>query len=149
MGTWTGPGLLDALKTRLEARAGLANVTIATGPLGDETPLEAIVFFSINGDQDWAQIGKAALGAGSRRDTYTVEGAIWIAKPGAGELVIKQTRDRAAAVLGELENELRADPSVAGAVRTCQLTGVAMEQGMDDQGRWCQVSFQLGAMARI
>jgi trehalose-6-phosphatase len=146
MGTWTAPALLDALKARLELRTNIINwkTQIATAPLGDETKPDAIVFFGAEGSQEWAALGKLA-----KDDMFRVEGAIWIVKPGAGETVAKAARDQATARLKELEDELRADPSVGSVVMRCEVQSHQLEQGTNTSGRWCQITFFLNVRQRI
>lgn len=144
MATSAVPAFLDALRTRLLARPGLAGVQVATGPLAEDTALESIQVFRVDTDQVWA-----ALGGRSREETGTMTGAIWIVAPGADEPAIKAARDRAYALLAELESDLRADPSVNGTVRVAQLASADLTQGLNDNGRVAQVTFTVNLEARL
>jgi hypothetical protein len=57
------------------------------------------------------------------------EGAGAFARPGAGEPAIKVARDRAAAILAEIEAQLRDDPTVDGTIRVAQIGRRTGEEG--------------------
>lgn len=137
--SWTAPAVLDQLKSSLTLRAGLAGVQIATAAMGDEKMPEAIIFFGADGTQEWALLENNY----PKQDIYTIEGATWINKAGAGETIAKAARDRAATLLSELEAQLRADQTVNGLVEMCELQAVRLEQGVNSNGRWCQITFGL------
>lgn len=136
---WTAGPVLDQLKTLLEARAGLAGVQVATAAMGDETNPEAIVFFGATGTQTWGQFDTND----PKQDDYTIEGAIWINKPGAGETTAKAARDRASAIFAELEAQLVTDHEVNDLVLIGELTTTRLEQGVNERGRWCQIGFDI------
>lgn len=146
MATWKGPDFLDALKTRLEARAGLAGVQINSAPMGADTAKEAITFHDLDGEQTWA-----ALGQERKKDAFTVDGTTWINKPGKGETIAKEARDRAAVLLAEVEAELKnAFTSVDGnQIRKLNLSNVGLAQGANDQGRWAQVTFSIDVEVQL
>lgn len=144
MATSVVPAFLDAFRARLLARPGLAGVQVATGPLAEDTALESIQLFRVDIDQVWA-----AQGGRSREETGTLTGAIWIVKPGADEPTIKTARDRAYALLAEIESDLRADPSVNGTVRVAQLASADLTQGVNESGRVAQVTFTVNLTARL
>lgn len=137
--SWTGASVLDQLKTSLEARGGLSGVQVGTAPLGDETQREAIIFFGVDGTQEWGILSESS----PKEDTYTIEGAIWINKPGAGEVTAKAARDRAVAIFAEVEAQVRSDQTINGLVMMCEAQSVRLEQGSNTNGRWCQISFDL------
>jgi hypothetical protein len=144
------PAFFDALKALLDARAGIIGpplVTVATGDLAADTPKEAIVLFGALGPRE--SVGLRGPQGISADENVTVRGAIWIVKPGQGETVLKAARDRAAAILAELEQTLKANPTVSG---TCQYAAVSSsghEAGVNDEGRWHQTSFEITYRARL
>lgn len=143
--TSTVPAVLDALKTLLDARAGLAGVTVTTAPSGEPVPMESIQFFGTNGDQAWA-----ALGNRRRRETYTIRGGIFIIKGGAGADVWDAARERAYALLAELEDAIRVSPTLDLADRVIiQLTRADLDQGAQDNGRWAALDIDLGVTAEL
>jgi hypothetical protein len=105
--TSTVPAVLDALKALLGARAGLDGVTVTTAPSGDPIPTESIQFFGTGGDQAWDAIGNRR-----RKETYTIRGGIFIQRRGAGPDVWDAARERAYAILAELEDAIRVLPTL-------------------------------------
>jgi hypothetical protein len=145
------PAFFDALKALLDARPGIIGppaVTVATGDLAADTPKEAIVLAGTTA-ADREAVGLRGPQGISHDHNVTVAGAIWIVKPGQGETVIKQARDRAYALLAELENQLKATPTVSDTCKFAAVTADPLEQGTNDEGRWCQVSFQITYRARL
>jgi hypothetical protein len=144
------PGFLDALKALLDARAGIVGpplVTVATGDLAADTPPEAVLLFGATGPR--TEVGMRGPQGFSYDQDVIVRGAIWIVRPGQGETTLKAARDRAYALLGEVEAQLKATPTVTG---TCQYAAVSdetLEQGVNDAGRWCQLSFEMQYRARL
>jgi hypothetical protein len=100
----TLPAFCDAIVAALKLRAGLSGVSVFSGPVDDlSAGTEAIVF------------GVEMISAENTQDTmpreecweeYDVTGWTWVSKPGAGETVIKASRDRAFAILEELVDYL-------------------------------------------
>ncbi len=144
MATSTVPALLTALAGRLRNRAGLAGVAVATAPDAAGTPAEVIEFLDTAQDQEFA-----ALGGRRREERYEVRGAIFVARLGAGEATATEARERAYALLAEIENELRADPTVGGAIQTAEVARVNLQQGASPDGRLAALEFWLRVRARI
>lgn len=143
--TSTVPAVLDALKALLDARAGLDGVTVTTAPSGDPIPAESIQFFGTNGDQAWAAIGNRR-----RSETYTIRGGIFIQRRGAGQAVWDAARERAYAILAELEDAIRALPTLGLADRVVvQLARVDLDQGGQDNGRWAALDIDIGVTAEL
>ncbi|HJU00262.1 MAG TPA: hypothetical protein VJ966_03545 [Actinomycetes bacterium] len=146
------PAFLDALKVLLDARPGLQGppaVTVATGDLAAETPREAIILAAARGPRATAGLRNPAAGGVPRNQDTVVFGAIWIVKPGQGETVIKAARDRAYALLGEVEQTLLANPQVGGSCMWAFIGTDSIDQGVNDQGRWAQVDFEITYRARL
>ncbi|HTE69092.1 MAG TPA: hypothetical protein VK942_10095 [Actinomycetes bacterium] len=145
------PAFFDALKALLDARAGIIGpplVTVATGDLAADTPKESIVLFGTPTANREA-VGLRGPQGISHDHNVVVAGAIRVVKPGQGETVIKAARDRAYAVLAELENQLKATPTVSDTCKFAAVTDDPLEQGANDEGRWAQISFQITYRARL
>jgi hypothetical protein len=150
--TSTVPDVLDALKALLDARrvaapaGALAGVEVRTAPSGDPVPFESIQMFGTAGDQEWA-----ALGNRRRRESYTIRAGIFIRRMGAGEALAKEVRDRAYAILAELEDAIRVSPTLGLPDRvTIQLARVDLEQGLNpDDGRIAALDLDLAVTAEL
>jgi hypothetical protein len=144
------PAFFDALKALLDARAGIIGpplVTVATGNLAADTPKLAIVLFGATGPRE--SIGLRGPQGISQDENVTVSGAIWIVKPGQDETVIKAARDQAATLLAEVEQTLKANPTVSGTCQYASVSASAIEAGAIDEGRWHQTSFEITYRARL
>ncbi len=142
---------LHALKVAivdgLAARANIisAGVQVSGAFLGKDTAVESIQLTGPDHmDQDWAALGKL-----SRNENITLQGLIWIQKPGADETVIRSTRARAFELLAEVEDFLRADPGVAAVVKYSGLRATDITEGANPEGRVCQLDFEIGAFQRL
>ena len=135
---------LLALKALLEARAGLSGVGVFTAHPGDELPPEAIVVDRVTTDQSWA-----ALGRQRREEGFTTYLVLHIEKAGAGEAIATDARERVYSIKAEVEDALRADPSVSGTVRVADYARDELRQGTGDRGRWAQLEAQIDAKVRI
>lgn len=138
------PAVIDALVAALQARAGLADVTVSSAPMGGGTPRRAIVFMRATGDSEWA-----ALGAGSREERYAVEGLIQSSDPRQEEAGAKATRDDAKALLDEIQAEVGRNKPDVDEVRTSELVVLSWEQGLNPSGRFSQVAFEIRVTARL
>jgi hypothetical protein len=144
------PAFFDALKALLDVRAGIVGpplVAVATGDLAADTPPEAIILAGAAGPRE--NVGLRGPQGISQDQNVTVRGAIWIVKPGQGESIIKAARDRAYALLGELEQQLKSTPTVSGTCQYATVTGDILEQGLNDAGRWAQITWEITYRARL
>lgn len=144
---WTLPSYLDALVTNLKARPGLTGVQVWSAPIAtDEFELEAIAFIDVLTDEE-----SAALGDRRREEIYTIEGVIEVNKPGMGDDVAKEARDRAAALLSEIETEIRDDttqglsPTV---VRRSEIVTINLRQRIREKYRRCIIEFDIAVYHR-
>jgi hypothetical protein len=109
------PALKRNLQTQLQARPGLSGVQISYGAPLPDPQREFIALLDVEGDQR-----AAALGAQRRVETYVLTVVV---------NVIQETTDQRACtercytLAAELENQLRADATVNGAVRIAQIWG--------------------------
>jgi regulator of RNase E activity RraA len=138
--------LKAALVSGLQGVPALNGVQVTSAYIGDEQ--SAVESIQLIGDDriegDWATIGKF-----SRDETITLVGMIEVEKPGAGELVIQATRDRAVALMGEVEKFIVADPSVGGVVKQCKVRPTQMFEHYSAEGRWCLIRFEIEAYTRL
>ncbi|MGN6811855.1 MAG: hypothetical protein ACTHMP_13370, partial [Thermomicrobiales bacterium] len=102
-------------------------------PAGDPLPLEMVEFVGTMSPEATQQWG--ALGNRRKTETYTVHAFIGALVPGAGEDVADQARDRAYAILAEIEDQLRIDPRVNGTVYRSQLASANLLQEIAEEGR--------------
>jgi hypothetical protein len=132
---------LDSIRARLMERSGLAGVRVFTGPVGDKDIGRENIVFGV----DPIEVDQAYPTVPQREafETFSVEGRIWIVKPGGGEAVIKAARDRAMAVLSEVQSECVTNHTMDGAVRDVLLTSYKLEQFPLDAARDCRIAFNL------
>lgn len=127
MATTTTISLKAALITALQARAGLSGVTVSWGewPLTDPA-------------RDWIMVGDitepadqsaAALGQQRREEHYMLHIDCVVRRPYSDDPQTVATR--AAALVAEIENELRDDCTVDDTVRVAQVVGVGLIEGLD------------------
>lgn len=138
-------GLCDALKLR----SGLAGVAIFSGPVSDETGgNEAIEFSEVQNQIDWYALGRKA-----RKETYTVTGWTLVVKYGKDEeQTIRDARDRAFALLDEVNTCLVDDPTVGGIVTTCGITAFDLGQvitGKNTNARGAAIAFTITVEAIV
>lgn len=135
---------MRALKTQLEARAGLAGVPVYTADPGALLPLEAIVMLGFDASQEWAAIGRSA-----KDETFRIPCSVYKALPGASETVVQEVQDRVAAIIAEIETQLRGDPTINGNVRVAAVVEEVLAQGFGDESRKAEATFQIECAARI
>lgn len=127
-------------------RGPLTGVNVFTAHPGDEAGTEAVILHTVRNHQSPQGFGAPHL----REETYVVEGVVFIARGGAGETVIKDARDRATALLVEVETQVRDDPKISGTVASAQIGDQVLEQGFNaDLGRFAQWRFEIEVQASI
>lgn len=155
--------LLDHLKINLEARLAalavsepdptLADVEVHTAITRFDESGEAIEFGTADtdGEADWINIGNQR-----REEKGRIGGLIWIVKPGSGEEVIKEARDRAVLLLNIVATELRANPgqwltsqSVDSAVRVAAIARLRPVQAPTNDGRHMGIEFTIEYEQRL
>jgi hypothetical protein len=105
--------LRTALNAAFAADPALAQVRAYAAMIGDDPlPLE---FVEWHGTEDigitWAALGNLRI-----KEEYTLTGAVFILKPGAGEDVADAARLRVFAIFNAVAATVRADPSLGGVV---------------------------------
>lgn len=140
--------VITDLHTLLEARAGLAGVTVfryAPSPKALEGLREHIILaIRVSGAQEFPMATKYV-----KYDAFTLHGVIYVEKPGAGDEIADDAHARAEALLAEIEAEIQVDPSLGRANTEVQLGGYEHTYGADDRGRLHSMTFDLDCRARM
>lgn len=152
--TSTIPAALDALLAAARAGVG-AGVHVVDGPPVEWDPIalpaqagaggdELRYLFvgaspdgpGVAGEQDYA-----AAGAVASDENYRISCVIHV----TGALDVKARRDEAFAVLADLEQTLKFDPSLGGAVLYARVGGIAAVTPRTGNGEWssCTVEFDV------
>lgn len=148
---------IDALLGLCRASPGLADVSIFDGPhvvSGELTRGDKLFIGDTLGDEPSAESEQsfAALGRGARDEDILIRAAI---ETTGGEPDMKPRRDRAMALLGEVEMLLRqgqpgADPRLGGAVLWSHVSGpISLSQRQTDMGAQVELGFVVAARARL
>jgi len=148
------PAFLDALHDALVDRTGLDGVNVFTCPVDPlDLGREAIEF----ANEVQAKPSRQAMGSTVIAEEYEVPGAIVVnrtAKPGADQInaAAKAARDRTAAILAEVTNELSTNDTLDGTVTDVAISDERWVQGMAPEnrlGRYCRVEFRLTCKASV
>lgn len=138
---------LNALVDALQQRPGLSGVQIASGWLGGDTAKgEYIALVTASSPQDWTSIGRS-----TRTEELSLQGVIYVMKPGKGETVIREARARALTLWGEVEDYLRSasGKNIENTVLMVTRWGYEMDQGILPDGRYCLLETEITAEARL
>ena len=130
MATSTIPTLKANLVTQLQARGGLAGVQVSYGPPLPNPQREYIWVGDVEGAQSFAAFA-AANTLYQRREEYNVQVIIGVLHEGTDT---KATDDRCFALLAELEQQVRTDPTVSGAINVAQLTTFRLTEFVSPDG---------------
>ena len=155
MASWTAPAFLDALKSKLDASADLSALTSPTVDVLTHWPgidLSATDQLILGATVDDEQV-PAAVGRNRHDQQVDVSCEVRVMRPGGGETVSKAARDRAAAIVGIVDAQLRTDPpDVADQTIEARITSRRMSQFPTTvgtvQARACVIEFTIGYTAR-
>ncbi|MCT9932449.1 hypothetical protein N5079_19800 [Planotetraspora sp. A-T 1434] len=153
MGTTSrAPAVIDALVALLQAAPGLSGVTVFDGPTVTAASIRDLITVGWDGDDDNDEAVQsdqawAGLGAKSKDETLLITCA---AIAWRGETDVKPVRDRAYALVGEVETALRSDPSLGFPPPTTVAfaTGNAYQR-QTDGGAEARVVFTVAVQTRI
>jgi hypothetical protein len=138
----------NALADALALLPALSGVQIGTAYLGDESALESIQFRSPDrAVQNWVHEGRL-----TREEEMTIDGVVWVVKPGKGETIIRAARGRAVELWAAVEGYLRgstAGVTIENTVLMVTTTAYGTEEGIHPQGRYCQLEFSITAKVRL
>lgn len=140
---------LDTLCERLRQRPELQGVNVWSAPMSlADAGNEAIGFGEISETQE-----SGALGRMRREHTWTATAMILVRRPGKGETVAKETRERAYAIAAEIERDLRetakgtavADPEGRRTCKMAEVRSVDLDQFFDGGNRLATLEVQIYA----
>jgi hypothetical protein len=144
MSNSTIPAVLDALYEALNGRPALYTVEVNTAYLGPEDIRpEHIVLLGATQTEDQVTSGLA-----NRDEEYTIPGEIWITKPGAGELVIKEARDRAFELRDAVDDCLT-DDDISAHCMYAEMVRTELYQGVSPDGRVARIEFDIDIRASL
>lgn len=133
---------MSAFVDGMLARANIisAGVQVSSGYLGaDSAAKESIQLTDVSpATQVWGMLGNRR-----RNEEFTLNGIVWVQKPGKNEAGIRLARDRAFELLAEIEDYLRVDPTITNNVMVSELSAYPVEQGANEGNRWCQIDFEI------
>ena len=137
----TAPAFKAALYAALAANSDLADVTVSYGaPITG--PREFIALADISGSQEFAALGKL-----TKEETYTLDVYVSVVREGNQQ---QECTERCFALAAELEDYLRANPTVGGTVRIAQLSApFNLEEFAGDTARQSILTLGVEAAARI
>jgi len=143
--TTTADSVLIALRELLSERDGLAGVTVedAPYPLG-ELGEEWIDLYGVKAKQRWG-----SLGARRREEEYAIVGSLRTSVIGSLREDVRTCRARAYAILAEIEDALRDDPTIGGIARQAELSSYELVQSADSDSRITDIDFEIGVKATL
>lgn len=142
MATSTIPALKAALLALLAARANLSGVQVVWGAPLPNPGREFIALAGTEGEQQTAAIGRLR-----REEEYRLTIYCSTLREGQNQ---QACTERAFALVAEVEDAVRADPSIGGVVRTALVDGpFTLEEGATDSHRTALVTISLLCTARI
>jgi hypothetical protein len=140
--TSTVPTFKAALLDRLQARDGLAGVQVTYGWPSGSVQRETIMLGGVTGTQEFRTIN-----ARQRMEEYALDVFITVVREGHGR---QQNADqRALELMGEVEDDLRDDPTVNNTVLTAELGRFDLQPMASAETREARLTLGINVMARI
>jgi len=134
--------LRDNLKTQLSSRGALSGVQIFKFPPVDGAPKTEFIFFGdASSSMDFETFGK------QYSEDLDLTVFTYALKAGAGDSVAGLARDRALELAQEVIDQLADDSTINGAVLVSKVRSFTEENGVSDDGRFCQIEMQIEAEA--
>lgn len=149
------PGAIAALLAILRAEAGLEGVDVIDGPPVDDVATSDFLAVGWSGGEGQAVEAMQdfnSAGARTRDEEFTISSVIDVWSGDDGFAVV---RERAFAILGVVEQTIRATgtapgaPTLNGAVLWAHLTRTQLRQYFTDQGARVALGFSVSCHARI
>lgn len=147
------PAAVDGLLTMVRALSGttLAGVDIYDGPKLDDSQTGKRLFIGFDiegiaasGEQEWASMPASSR---SRVERATIR---CVAESSTGQTDTKGRRDEAFAIVTAVENAIKGDPSLGGAVNYANFgADIEVRQPQTGQGSVCTVFFGVAYYARF
>ena len=141
MSTSSIPTVLDALVDALKLRPGLSGVGVFAAPAGDSGPVECLEFTEIELEEEARSMG------GNRLESYTLKAAVFTISPGAGAVPAGKARERALAIVAEVETYMNDDPTIGGTCLDSDFISATIKQGYTPEGRVCQTEITIRVQA--
>lgn len=144
------PDLLDALQDALASRPGLADVAVLSGPAdADDLGKEYVTLALLNPPVALPQ-RYAGMNVQYKKEDLRIRCECRANQPGKGEDNLRLARRRVFAIFGEVEDELRTNPTLGlPAVDVAQVEDAEFQQGADDQGRIAVIEFSIIATTSL
>lgn len=142
--------VVTALYTALVTRPGLTGVQVfryAPNQTAIQGREYVALATTITGEQSYPFAGNSV-----KQDDFTLSGEIWTAIPLAGDDAADEAMERAEALYGEIEDELRTNATLDGAVGgggVAQMSDYEHVYGADDTGRTHLLRFRVVVRARM
>jgi hypothetical protein len=128
---------LLALRQKLQDREGLVGVQVGAAPLGSGADSEESIWFDdVDLTQAWGMVGNYR-----RDESFTLDGHIWVTRPGKGEDVADEVRARVRYLQGEVETCLRLAVLEDRIFKGAEFQRATIRQGFNDDGRVCRSDF--------
>ncbi len=144
MATSTVPTLKANLATQLAARGGLTGVQISYGPPLPAPQREYIWLGDVEGTQAFSTFAAP----NRRREEYRLQVIVGVLREGTNS---QATDERCFTLFGELETQLRSDPTVNTAVTVAEPTEARLTEFVSPDGmnRTAQLIVQVNCQAWI
>ena len=139
----------------IDARVPLCDATTVAAvfdgpPLTADVPMEYVVVWGTEADDDDSTLSQEwrGLGAKSRQESGEVTCALLV---GTGGDVVKTARDRALAILAEIEVAVRADLTLGGALTAgwCEMRSAQPTAVRTSDGLYVRVVFTIAYQNKI
>lgn len=138
---------VDALRDRIRAVLPLpdaaAGVSLFDGPAPERAyvPRAVTIAAAFQDDQDAVEVARVESGARPNvTETLTVAGSVYA---GGGDVDVERYRAEAGQILTAIENGLRADRTLDGAVSLARLASAQWLQGRDAKGTGVSIGFTI------
>jgi hypothetical protein len=143
---------VDALRDLIRAALPLpsapdAGVHVFDGPAPERAyaPRAVTIAAAFQDDQDAVAVERVESGAGIRiTERLTVAGSVYV---GGGKPEVRDYRAEAGSILAAIEDALRADRTLSGAVGLARLASAQWLQGRDSKGTGVSIGFTVEMMS--
>jgi hypothetical protein len=139
LATSTIPAVKANLVAQLDARPGLTEVQVSYGPPLPNPSREMIWCGVAKGQQDWQAMAV-------KGEEYDLEIIISVIREGQD---MQAADERCFAIYAELENQLRSDQTVNGAVMRATTAGFELGEHVTDTNREATLIVQVACQAQI
>ena len=138
----------DGLAAHLGALLAFQQVGVYAEPAVDDAALEWVALADTRVAKSVSGFGRGAS-AIEQEERYTVRGRVEVERSGATPAAASDARDRAVAILDEVETFVRADRTFGGLVRHTLLSAYEIEPIPNPAGWRYGVNFELSVVADL